>query len=86
MRRRVRLLAAKRRRRSGFPDTLQAEATMIGGGFARRFQSRTASNRHAGESRHPDCILVALLLDSGFRRNDESKAASELSGKDIGGE
>jgi hypothetical protein len=23
-----------------------------------------------------------LLLDSGFRRNDESKAASELAGKD----
>jgi hypothetical protein len=27
-------------------------------------------------------MLVALLLDSGFRRNDESKAASELAGKD----
>jgi hypothetical protein len=26
-------------------------------------------------------MLVALLLDSGFRRNDELKAASELSGK-----
>jgi hypothetical protein len=26
-------------------------------------------------------MLVALLLDSGFRRNDESKAASELAGK-----
>jgi hypothetical protein len=27
-------------------------------------------------------MLVALLLDSGFRRNDESKAALELAGKD----
>jgi hypothetical protein len=26
-------------------------------------------------------MLFALLLDSGFRRNDEFKAASELSGK-----
>jgi len=26
-------------------------------------------------------LLVALLLDSGFRRNDESKAAAELVGK-----
>jgi hypothetical protein len=25
-------------------------------------------------------MLVAVLLDSGFRRNDESKAASELLG------
>jgi hypothetical protein len=33
------------------------------------------------ESRHPDCVLVALLLDSGFRRNDEFPAASELAGK-----
>jgi hypothetical protein len=40
-----------------------------------------ASNRHAGESRHPDYVLVAFLLDSGFRRNDESKAATELAGK-----
>jgi hypothetical protein len=43
--------------------------------------SISARNRHAGESRHPDGLLVALLLDSGFRRNDESKATSELSGK-----
>jgi hypothetical protein len=51
-------------------------------GFARQFNLEPASNRHAGASRHPDCMLVALLLDSGFRRNDESKAASELAGKD----
>jgi hypothetical protein len=50
-------------------------------GFARQFDLEPASNRHAGASRHPDCMLVALLLDSGFRRNDESKAASELAGK-----
>jgi hypothetical protein len=43
--------------------------------------SISARNRHAGESRHPDGLLLALLLDSGFRRNDESKATSELSGK-----
>jgi hypothetical protein len=49
--------------------------------FAHRFNAGSASNRHAGESRHPDFMLVALRLDSGFRRNDESKAAAELVGK-----
>jgi hypothetical protein len=50
-------------------------------GFTRQFNVGPASNRHAGESRHPDCVLVALLLDSGFRRNDEFPGASELAGK-----
>jgi hypothetical protein len=36
------------------------------GDFAHRFNAGSASNRHAGESRHPDFMLVALRLDSGF--------------------
>jgi hypothetical protein len=36
-------------------------------GFARQFNIGPASNRHARESRHPGRMLVALLLDSGFR-------------------
>jgi hypothetical protein len=50
-------------------------------GFARQFNVGRASNRPAGESRHPDCVLVALRLDYGFRRNDELPGASELAGK-----
>jgi len=41
----------------------------------------TANNRHAGESRHPGSVPVALLLDSGFRRNDDVMAANRICGQ-----
>jgi predicted Zn-dependent protease len=52
-------------------------------GFARQFCWLRPSNRQARESGHPGREVVAWLVDSRFRGNDESQTESELAGKAI---